>query len=282
MEKCEIIVNSCDNYSDLWQPFFQLFTKYWKDCPYKIILNTETKSFSYPGLSINTYSMNAGEKRWGKRFLDHLDKVDTEYVLLLLDDFFLRDYVDQTVIDKCLSLMDEDKSISCFQFIPVKDPNNVTYEPYPIFEVRPKEARYKLTLQAGVWRVEDLKTYIFPEESPWDFELLANIRTFVLDKKFITLKMDEKRIFNYGHNFGAWGVFRGKWVIEDVKPLFDENNIHIDYSIRGVYEKPVEHNDFFHYLLRLGEALIYNIDKYQKEKVQHNYNKHYLKYGTWR
>ena len=125
--------------------------------------------------------------------------------------------------------MDEDCMISCFQFNPVIDKNNVTYDKYPIFDLRPKEGLYKLTLQAGLWRVSDLKQYILPEESPWDFEEYANIRTFVLDNKFLTLKLEEERVFNYGHNFGVWGGFRGKWVVEDVDPLFKENSIVVDY-----------------------------------------------------
>ena len=46
MEKsvsCAVVVCSCDKYSDLWDPYFELFKKFWADCPYPVFLNTETK-----------------------------------------------------------------------------------------------------------------------------------------------------------------------------------------------------------------------------------------------
>lgn len=50
--KYSIIVNTCDSYSDCWEPFFKLFSVFWKDCKGKIFLNTEYKDYSFPGLDI--------------------------------------------------------------------------------------------------------------------------------------------------------------------------------------------------------------------------------------
>ena len=47
-----ILVNSCDKYEDAWEPFFKLFSIQWPECPYKIILNTESKNFSCDYLSV--------------------------------------------------------------------------------------------------------------------------------------------------------------------------------------------------------------------------------------
>ena len=33
-----ILILSCDKFSDLWKPFFDLFWKYWPDCPYNVYL----------------------------------------------------------------------------------------------------------------------------------------------------------------------------------------------------------------------------------------------------
>ena len=48
-----ILVNSTDRYSDTWQPFFTLLGRYWPECPYPIVLNTETLDFEHPGLEIH-------------------------------------------------------------------------------------------------------------------------------------------------------------------------------------------------------------------------------------
>ena len=51
-ENVTILVNSCDNYDDLWLPFFTLLKKYWVPLNVRVILNTETKKFSLDGMSI--------------------------------------------------------------------------------------------------------------------------------------------------------------------------------------------------------------------------------------
>ena len=52
--KTDVVVLSCDKYSDLWNPFFKLYNKYWQDNPFKTYLITENKT--YPGVdAINTH-----------------------------------------------------------------------------------------------------------------------------------------------------------------------------------------------------------------------------------
>ncbi len=46
-----LLVNSCDAYADLWQPFFTLLKRYFVPLPAEILLNTETKDFAFDGLN---------------------------------------------------------------------------------------------------------------------------------------------------------------------------------------------------------------------------------------
>ena len=87
-EKLTILVNSCDAYKDLWQPFFILLKKYWQGPLPEIVLNTESEKFSFDGLDIRC--VNSNERFYGKRLKNALRNVRTPYVLLLLDDFFIR------------------------------------------------------------------------------------------------------------------------------------------------------------------------------------------------
>jgi hypothetical protein len=61
---CTIIVNSCDAYDDTWYPFFKLLKKYWPNCKFPIVLNTETKKFEYEGLDIKVINL---PKKYQKR-----------------------------------------------------------------------------------------------------------------------------------------------------------------------------------------------------------------------
>lgn len=82
-----LLVNSCDAYADLWQPFFTLLKRYFLPLPAEILLNTETKNFAFDGLNLRCVHSTA--PTYGERMTDALREVKTEYTLLLLDDFFL-------------------------------------------------------------------------------------------------------------------------------------------------------------------------------------------------
>lgn len=81
-----LLVNSCDAYADLWQPFFTLLTRYFVPLPDEILLNTETKEFHLDGVKLRCVHSNA--PTYGERMTEALKQVKTEYTLLLLDDFF--------------------------------------------------------------------------------------------------------------------------------------------------------------------------------------------------
>ena len=64
-----VLVNSCDSYSDAWYPFFTLWKKYWPDCKYPIILNTESKSYLDEQLLIQSFQLYSETEKisYGKR-----------------------------------------------------------------------------------------------------------------------------------------------------------------------------------------------------------------------
>ena len=49
-----ILVNSCDLYEDAWYPFFKLLQIQWKDCPYDVVLHTETKVYDCDFMDVRT------------------------------------------------------------------------------------------------------------------------------------------------------------------------------------------------------------------------------------
>lgn len=70
------------------------------------------------------------------------------------------------------------------------------------------------------------------------------------------------------------GVFRGQWVLDSVEHLFKENDITIDYSIRGVYCK--SKNDFkSSFLYKILFKLSYPFRKKKLDLIQANYIKQY-------
>ena len=58
-----MLVNSCDAYEDLWQPFFTLLKRYFAPLDMRILLNTESKDFRFEGLNIELPGKQWNHKR---------------------------------------------------------------------------------------------------------------------------------------------------------------------------------------------------------------------------
>ena len=111
-EKVTLLVNTCDAYEDLWQPFFTLLQRYFKPLRMRIVVNTETKTCCFPGLQIDM--AHCDSSIYGVRMQAALQQVQTEYVLLMLDDFFLRAPVRTDRLEEIVSWMDQDRDIVYF------------------------------------------------------------------------------------------------------------------------------------------------------------------------
>ncbi len=124
-----LLINTCDAYEDLWMPFFTLLKKYFSPLHMRILLNTETKNFHFDGLQIETVHSSA--KSYGARMRDALNHVDAEYVLLMLDDFFLRRPVEMGRLADIVSWMDADKDIVYFKTDVAKAVKDLEVNRYP-------------------------------------------------------------------------------------------------------------------------------------------------------
>lgn len=249
--KLTVLVNSCDKYSDLWNPFFTLYKKYASSLECPIILNTESIDFSFEGLDIKCIHLpDANERnKYSARMSYCLSKISSEYVLVLLDDFFLRESINIELIQQIIEWMDKDKRIVYFNCdnIPVYY-DEWEKDKYPGFHRVPCGNCYTLNLQAAIWRTKKLRDYwrsnSIKEITPWEWEIYTNI--IAANKKnekfYCTYRLDLS-FCNYGYNPNGMGVFRGKWVYDDVFPLFKKEGIYVDFSKRGFYTHETKSNN---------------------------------------
>ena len=101
MRNISILVMSSDNYEDAWKPFFTLYDKYFKN-DYTTYICTETKDCNY-AKTIKT------QGSWTKRVRQALEKIDSKYVIFMLEDFFIRNYIDREGIPVRLIASGRDK-----------------------------------------------------------------------------------------------------------------------------------------------------------------------------
>lgn len=215
---CSVLIMSCDNYEDLWKPFFKLKNKYWKDCPYETYLLTETKKCEY------CKTINVNEKIWTKRIRESLKQIKTKYVLIMCDDFFIRERVDTKRIEETLKMFDKNTATFNFELSYNVDDIESNLKGW---KLRPNKSKYMLSCQAGIWNREILIDLLSIDCDAWQWErqIINSIYKFYINSS--------KYIINYGYKDYKWfGVKKGKWCREIV-PFFEKENIKINYDERG-------------------------------------------------
>jgi hypothetical protein len=214
---CSVLVVSCDKYKDLWTPFFTLFSRYWPDCEWPVYLGT---NFAHPDVDY-VRTIPAGEdEAWSKRLRFFLQQLTTEYVLLLLEDFFLDRPVSSDSIREHLKLLHSLDGASLRLF-----PN-----PYPdyvrkgIGVIHPRAA-YRVSLQASIWNRSRLLDLLVDEESPWQFETRATLRSRSLQAGFYCSPVP---VIHYRHV-----LERGEWFRSQAQ-FYRAQNIGCNFQARPV------------------------------------------------
>lgn len=235
-----IIVCSCDKYDDLWYPYFEIFKNQWRGCKYPIILNTETKKYSHEGLEIKCLQLYKPEEApnisWSERMIETLKYVDTEYVLVTLDDHFLISPVDSEKFEAALNIMKTHKRISALSFIAYVPPNKKT-KWIDNFGRWSMNDYFRVNLDTAIWRKKALLRNLKPGENAWEFELNATERALWDFTEYYRYKQGAEPILDVSfHLRRGYGLIRGKWCWRNPE-LFEQFRIPMDFSIRGYMDK---------------------------------------------
>lgn len=231
---CCVLIVSCDKYSDLWQPFFYLMQLYWPDCPYPVYLSSNFLTCQIPGIT----TLPIGEDHnWGSSLLTALAMPqlnEYKYLLLILDDLLIKETVETSKIIACLDFLDKSQG-SYLRLVPTPPPD-IILKGYPWLGLISPGAPYRASLQASFWKKKSLQALLKPDESPWDFEILASRRSDVDPGYFCTAKRSIRYINS---------VVRGQWTQEALQ-LFNQENLLINSSLRSNLPQKKRLTGIFH------------------------------------
>jgi hypothetical protein len=240
VSKYAILINSCDNFEDCWQPYFKLHAKYWPDCAGRLYLNTEIKDYIYLGLDIISLKVaiheSARRLTWSECLLRALEKIEEDVVLYMQEDYFLKARVNNDLVEKYVKLMISNNQVDCIHMTDQGPPGTrSTKWDDNLFEV-PRIHKDRISCQAALWRKDVLQQYLRPHESGWNFEWFGSKRAALFKHNFFSIdrslvKLDHFEIIPYLFT----GVIGGRWS-KGVTALFKENSIVVDYSGRGFFE----------------------------------------------
>lgn len=240
MNRCTIVINTCDAYSDVWELFFKAFEEYWQDCKYDVVLNTEKLKSDLPYVKTHNFTENSNLDNWGIRFKKTLQDIDSEFVIMLYDDYLLEKKVNQDKIIKCIEWLENNPTICAFYFVHSEN-NNIDDQKFEGFELLPIKADYKLNSAPAIWRRTKLMNFIENGDSPWAWEFFGSYRAYNEKDIFYSVKKEDENIYPYSYSMGG-AIYRAKWVEKVVVPLVEKYNLNLDLTKRGLSKGITEDN----------------------------------------
>lgn len=236
-----ILVPSCDKYADLWTPFFAFKNKFWKDCPYPVFLSSNTLNFTEPGVAL----VHTGKPQdWSTEIKNALLQIDSTYLLLILEDYFIYETVNQADISRLFEIAEKEKvdflRIGCY---PSRYNSYWPYEPLSeydgIAEIKPG-AKYRINLQTAIWNKQSLLELLLTNENPWEFEINGSKRAN--EKKFKSFCVIEDKNKDGIHGpimYMGGAITKGKWMLEALR-LSTKHHINLDTTKRPIETKKEE------------------------------------------
>ena len=165
-----MLVLSCDNYSDLWDDFFNLREKFWPDCPYKWYVVTESKDYNRDGVEV----IKCGkELNWAARYRHAIKTVGTPYVAAFLEDYFISAKIDNERIEGLVDFAEKNKvdflDLGNIFRHKINQTNKQYYADHLI--IIDKHLRYGVDTAPAIWNSEYLMRKLGSEDySAWRFE----------------------------------------------------------------------------------------------------------------
>jgi hypothetical protein len=146
-----------------------------------------------------------------------LERIETPYVILLLEDFFLNQKVKHNKVMEFLELMKADPSIKCLRLVPVPAPSEAINEELGRYV---RGEAYRISTQMAIWEKNYLKQIAEEGESPWEFEQCGSVRSENVDGEIYGV-LDQKpkdRVMTHLN-----GIIRGKLTRQSLRFLNQEN-----------------------------------------------------------
>ena len=215
---CAVLVMSCDAYRDLWLPFFTLFWQYWPDCPFSVYLGSNHAP--YHDSRVTTLAV--GDHEWSRRLRLCLEGIDTQYVLLLLEDYFLNQRISTPAILENLHSLDS-LAGTVLRLHPRPAPDVPLSRHAGISRIH-RLAPYRISTQPAIWNRTALLTLLADEESIWDFEWQGTLRSQTFPDSFYGT---QQTVFPYRHV-----VERGQWFWNAARH-FASRQIGCDFDARA-------------------------------------------------
>lgn len=203
---CTVLVCSCDRYEDVLRPFAVLWRRFWPDCPFGMALVTE--SMPADSMVFDRIFANPVGETWCKMLVKALREIETPYVMLLCNDYYLTGKVDTA---RMLKRLDDAKRVGAnsLRLIPNPTPKRAgavrLANEDDLYRYKPATA-YCVACQAGFWRRDYLLRLAEKQQSAWEFERYGSFDPITAEKPILVTGKKEFPFVDAVHK-GYWETF---------------------------------------------------------------------------
>lgn len=171
-----VFVITCNKYSWCMRPFAYLFNKHYGQ-EHEVIYGTDKKpDFSLPeNFTYFDMERDYPSSEWSDSLIRILDRSPDEFIVLMLEDYWLTRKVDLRAIYRLHEFMKDNRNILRFDLTDDRQYNGKAefagyIGEYDIVET-PPGSEYNMSLQAGIFSTQLLRELLEPGKDAWQVEI---------------------------------------------------------------------------------------------------------------
>lgn len=235
--RMSIFIDSYDGNKDIWKNLFDIFDRFWQDCPYTRYLVTNNTSFDRDNLTI----LKTGDEiDWFTTTMIALKRIPTKYVWLFLDDYYLSKPIANDDVEEILDYMDNNDVF--FYRLSLRGDLDRSVIRHWITG----DFVYAINLQPVIWNRERFIYYLEDLhnkgcKSPWEFEkyFIDYYERMNSNEVIPGVVYDTRDIMGYQN-----AIIQGKWVRHVLRYYKTKFGIVIDTGERECLSYAAESFDF--------------------------------------
>lgn len=211
IENVAIVFTIFDGYVDLWDDAIKYIKKFWKNHPPIYVFTNEIEK-KWEGVTCIAVGADA---EWSRKAQKAIEVVKEKYLILLLEDFYVGDIIDNNEVQQLINFMEYNKVKYCKlcdnnRIIHKKKKNYKNSKYHVIYA----DEDYGICLQAAVWEKNFLLKKVGKENyNAWIFELNQVKDTLNAKHKALSYAIEDQRnILNIKH-----GAVQGKMLPSTVR-----------------------------------------------------------------
>jgi hypothetical protein len=229
LDKLTVLTHTHTECKDLWLPYFDSYQKFFKEVKHIVLINQNS-----PEINLKQIIYDDNLKHVDRLILG-LQSIDSDYVIISLEDMFLYDYVLIEVIEKMINLMKTDGNINFIRLI-----KSGIVSSNHFFEnlFRMDKNDFLMSITPTIWDKKYLLNLLASLKGLTFWELEQN-GDFILKKSdvngFYYYDNEPKRGGHHDSNIYPHicsAIFKGKWNLREYKdellPIINKYNININ------------------------------------------------------